>query len=387
MTKHFPGGGPQKDGEDPHFAYGREQVYPGGQLRATTCKPFEAAFDAGTSQIMPYYGMPIGTEYEEVGFGFNKSRHHRPAARALGFDGIVCTDWGLLSDAEHRRASPSRPAPGASSTSPPRERMVKVLEAGVDQFGGEAIPELLVELVRSGEITEARLDVSARRLLREKFVLGLFDAPFVDVERGRTHRRHRRVPRRGRGRPARIDHAADQHGPTPPARPSCRWPRGIKVYVEGIDRGGRRGLRHRRRHPGRGRRRDRPPAGAVRAARHACSRTSSTPAPLDFPDESRSSTLVALCRHGPDRDRRVPRPPGHPHAARRRRPRPSSPTSAPARAPCSTCSSARRSRRAGCRSTCRRSMDAVEGEPSDVPFDTDDPLFRFGHGLGYGTGS
>ena len=36
MTKHFPGGGPQKDGEDPHFAYGREQVYPGGQLRATT---------------------------------------------------------------------------------------------------------------------------------------------------------------------------------------------------------------------------------------------------------------------------------------------------------------------------------------------------------------
>ena len=26
MTKHFPGGGPQQDGEDPHFAYGREQV-------------------------------------------------------------------------------------------------------------------------------------------------------------------------------------------------------------------------------------------------------------------------------------------------------------------------------------------------------------------------
>ncbi|MEV6493011.1 glycoside hydrolase family 3 N-terminal domain-containing protein, partial [Actinoplanes sp. NPDC051633] len=35
MTKHFPGGGPQKDGEDPHFAYGREQVYPGGQVLLT----------------------------------------------------------------------------------------------------------------------------------------------------------------------------------------------------------------------------------------------------------------------------------------------------------------------------------------------------------------
>ena len=32
MVKHFPGGGPQKDGEDPHFSYGREQVYPGDNL-------------------------------------------------------------------------------------------------------------------------------------------------------------------------------------------------------------------------------------------------------------------------------------------------------------------------------------------------------------------
>ena len=32
MAKHFPGGGPQSDGEDPHFPYGREQVYPGGQF-------------------------------------------------------------------------------------------------------------------------------------------------------------------------------------------------------------------------------------------------------------------------------------------------------------------------------------------------------------------
>ncbi|MFM9726464.1 glycoside hydrolase family 3 protein, partial [Streptomyces scabiei] len=31
-TKHFPGGGPQKDGEDAHFPYGREQVYPGGMF-------------------------------------------------------------------------------------------------------------------------------------------------------------------------------------------------------------------------------------------------------------------------------------------------------------------------------------------------------------------
>ena len=57
MAKHFPGGGPQKDGQDPHFAWGREQVYPGGYFDYHL-RPFRAALAAGTSQIMPYYGMP-----------------------------------------------------------------------------------------------------------------------------------------------------------------------------------------------------------------------------------------------------------------------------------------------------------------------------------------
>ncbi|WP_290473134.1 glycoside hydrolase family 3 N-terminal domain-containing protein, partial [Leifsonia sp. 71-9] len=181
MTKHFPGGGPQMDGEDAHFAYGREQVYPGGQFELHL-KPFEAAFEAGTSQIMPYYGMPVGTEYEEVGFGFNKSVITGLLRERYGFDGIVCTDWGLISDSEIMgQPFPAR-AWGVEHLSP-RERMKKVIEAGADQFGGEAIPDLLIDLVRSGEISEERIDVSARRLLREKFVLGLFDAPLVDVEK------------------------------------------------------------------------------------------------------------------------------------------------------------------------------------------------------------
>ncbi|MGH1525234.1 glycoside hydrolase family 3 protein [Leifsonia sp. L25] len=181
MTKHFPGGGPQKDGEDPHFPYGREQVYPGGEFE-THLKPFEAAFEAGTSQIMPYYGMPVGTEYEEVGFGFNKSVVTGLLRERYGFDGIVCTDWGLLSDAEIAgQPFPAR-AWGVEHLST-RERMAKVLDAGADQFGGEAIPELLIDLVRSGELPEERLDTSARRLLREKFRLRLFDAPTVDPAR------------------------------------------------------------------------------------------------------------------------------------------------------------------------------------------------------------
>jgi beta-glucosidase len=180
MTKHFPGGGPQLDGEDPHFAHGREQVYPGGEFE-THLRPFEAAFEAGTSQVMPYYGMPVGTEHEEVGFGFNRSVITGLLRERYAFDGIVCTDWGLISDSEIMgQPFPAR-AWGVEHLTP-RERMAKVIEAGVDQFGGEAIPELLVDLVRSGEVAEDRLDVSARRLLREKFVLGLFDRPYIDVE-------------------------------------------------------------------------------------------------------------------------------------------------------------------------------------------------------------
>ena len=171
MVKHFPGGGPQLDGEDPHFDYGREQVYPGGAF-ALHLAPFRAVLAAGASQVMPYYGVPIGTEYEEVGFSFNRQIVTGLLREQLGFDGIVCTDWGVLSQTcwgvEHLTYE---------------ERMIKALDAGVDQFGGEAQPAVLVGLVNAGRVSEKRLDLSVRRLLREKFVLGLFDhRRFVDAE-------------------------------------------------------------------------------------------------------------------------------------------------------------------------------------------------------------
>jgi beta-glucosidase len=180
MTKHFPGGGPQKDGEDPHFAYGREQVYPGDNFEYHL-KPFEAVFAAGGRQIMPYYGMPVGTEHEEVGFGFNKSVLTGLLRDRFSFDGIVCTDWGLITDSEIMGTPFPARAWGVEHLTP-EDRMLKILDAGADQFGGESGVDMLIALVRSGAVSEDRLDVSARRLLREKFVLGLFENPFVDVE-------------------------------------------------------------------------------------------------------------------------------------------------------------------------------------------------------------
>jgi beta-glucosidase len=180
MTKHFPGGGPQLDGEDPHFAYGREQVYPGGNFDYHL-KPFRAAIAAGGSQIMPYYGMPIGTQYEEVAFAFNKGVITDLLRGELGFDGIVCTDWGLVTDSTIMGQPMPARAWGVEHLDE-LSRVEMILNAGCDQLGGEARPELVVQLVEEGRIGEDRIDVSVRRLLREKFILGLFDDPYVDPE-------------------------------------------------------------------------------------------------------------------------------------------------------------------------------------------------------------
>ncbi|MBM4458115.1 MAG: glycoside hydrolase family 3 protein [Chloroflexi bacterium] len=181
MTKHFPGGGPQKDGEDPHFPEGKEQIYPGGMFDYHLI-PFEAAFAASTAQIMPYYGQPQGLPgIEEVGFAFSRDVITGLLREKYGFDGVVCTDWGLITSAHLPGGEVFEARAWGVEHLSQAERMVKALNAGVDQFGGEDCPEVIVGLVRSGQVTEARIDESVRRLLADKFRLGLFDNPYLDV--------------------------------------------------------------------------------------------------------------------------------------------------------------------------------------------------------------
>ena len=176
MAKHFPGGGPQKDGEDAHFPYGAEQVYPGNQFDYHLI-PFEkGVFPAKAAQIMPYYGVPVGQTEEQVAFGFNKEIITGLLRGKYGFDGVVCTDWGLISDSSFKPAA----AHGVEELSEV-ERAAKVLDAGCDMFGGEATPEWIVELVNTGKLSPERLDTSVRRILKDKFRLGLFDDPYLDI--------------------------------------------------------------------------------------------------------------------------------------------------------------------------------------------------------------
>jgi beta-glucosidase len=136
MVKHFPGAGPQKDGEDAHFPYGREQVYPGGRWD-DHLKPFEAAFREHVAQVMPYYGMPVGTPYEEVGFGFNRDVIQGLLREHYGFDGVVRTDWGLVTDADNVMGAPLAARAWGVEHLSRLERVERILLAGADQLGGE----------------------------------------------------------------------------------------------------------------------------------------------------------------------------------------------------------------------------------------------------------
>lgn len=177
-VKHFPGGGPQQDGEDPHFPYGREQVYPGGRFEDHLA-PFRDAIAAGAGIVMPYYGMPVGLELdgepvEEVGFAFNRQIITGLLREKLGFEGVVLSDFGLITDqVVFGKPFPAR-AWGVEQLSR-EERALKLLHAGVDQFGGEFDTTLVATLIEDGRLDLARLDESACRIVSLQLRLGLLD--------------------------------------------------------------------------------------------------------------------------------------------------------------------------------------------------------------------
>ncbi|WP_162628873.1 glycoside hydrolase family 3 protein [Marinobacter bohaiensis] len=178
MAKHFSGGGPQEDGIDAHLEQGKRQVYPGDNFEYHKV-PFEALIENNVASIMPYYGIPVDQTSENVGMGFNRDIITGQLRREMGYDGIVCTDWGIISDSESLGGFIGMPwgVEGLSQA----ERVAKALNAGVDQFGGLDDPQPILDAVDQELVTEERLDRSLRKLLAQKMTLGLFENPYVDA--------------------------------------------------------------------------------------------------------------------------------------------------------------------------------------------------------------
>ncbi|WP_326950563.1 glycoside hydrolase family 3 protein [Amycolatopsis sp. NBC_01307] len=227
MVKHWPGAGPQAGGLDAHFASGPDQVYPAGRYELHRDR-FRPALRAGAAAVMPYYGRPVGVPgLREVGFAFDPEVVAGQLRRDEGFDGLVCTDFGLLTDSVLADGTvwPAR-AWGVEHLDR-TERALLLLDAGVDQFGGEWCPEVITGLVETGRVSEARLDESAGRVLALMVHLGLFENPYVSEENA--------VETVGRADFAAAGTAAQRRSMVLLDEGILPLAEGVRLYVEGVD--------------------------------------------------------------------------------------------------------------------------------------------------------
>lgn len=195
MVKHFPGGGMCEAGRDAHYAYGKYAVYPGNNF-GEHLKPFTQgafALDGKTgkaSAVMPYYTISYGIDEkynENVGNSFNRYLIQDLLRDELGYDGVVCTDWGITHDIGEAEETFAGKCWGVEQLTE-AERHLKALEAGVDQFGGNNAVGPVMEAYRMScekygeEAADARFRKSAYRLLLNIFRTGLFENPYLDLE-------------------------------------------------------------------------------------------------------------------------------------------------------------------------------------------------------------
>lgn len=160
--KHFVGYGAAEGGRDYNSTYLTER-----QLRNTYLPPFEEAVKAGAMTLMTSFNDNDGVP--STGNTFVVKDILRGE---WGFDGLVVTDWNSMGEMIVHGFGTDR-----------RDVAEKAVNAGVDMdmmtFG---FVSHLEDLVKSGTVKVSTIDNAVRNILRIKFLLGLFESPYVDVE-------------------------------------------------------------------------------------------------------------------------------------------------------------------------------------------------------------
>jgi len=197
VVKHWVGYGAQKNGLDSHSNYGQFADFSNGSLDLHV-QPFLGAFAAHVAGVMPTYSILEGSAakvngrpLEQVGAGYNRQLLTDLLRKRYGFDGVILTDWAITNDCSEvcRNGFPPGESPTFAGVGmpwgvenmPKIDRFAKAVNAGVDQFGGTEEAEFLVQGVRSGKITESRVNESVYRIALQKFRQGLFENPYVDT--------------------------------------------------------------------------------------------------------------------------------------------------------------------------------------------------------------
>ncbi len=195
MVKHWPGGASGEGGRDAHFAYGKYAVFPGDNMQEHLIPFTEGAFKlngktGSATAVMPYYTISYGVDSvynENVGNSYSKFFIKDMLRGEYGFDGVVCTDWGVTKD--NNAVNSFGTTPWGAETLSVAERHYKIIMAGVDQFGGNNEMGPVLEAYKMGveefgeEAMRARMEESAKRLLMNVFRVGLFENPYLDVQK------------------------------------------------------------------------------------------------------------------------------------------------------------------------------------------------------------
>jgi beta-glucosidase len=133
-------------------------------LRQVYLEPYRAGVEAGAATMMSSFNSINGIPATANPFTLT-----RILRQEWGFDGFVVSDWAAIPELLDHSI-------GADGTTVAR----KALEAGVDMdMVGNLYGTVLASQVRAGTIPESVVDEAARRVLRVKFALGLFEHPFA----------------------------------------------------------------------------------------------------------------------------------------------------------------------------------------------------------------
>ena len=128
--------------------------------------PYKSAVNAGVFSIMAAHNEVNGVPSHS-----NKKLMSNIIRNEWGFDGFYVSDWLDIERLEtlHKVARNFK------------EAIYLAVDAGIDMhMHGPDFPELVVELVSEGKLSEERVNYACSKILEAKFKLGLFENRFVD---------------------------------------------------------------------------------------------------------------------------------------------------------------------------------------------------------------
>lgn len=192
MLKHYVGAGAVEGGRNDHNDAGKYDVFPGENFNAHLIPFLDGGLhlESTTGQmaaVMPNYGIAY-TEDESLGpiWGGAYNARNLGILRNAGWDGMVTTDWQIL-----RPTDFGDRAHGVKDMTE-GQRFKKLIDATVDQVGGDWAPEIGLEGYKlyaeaNGEDAAlARLQQSAAHIFTVMNHVQLFDNPYSDTEYAKT---------------------------------------------------------------------------------------------------------------------------------------------------------------------------------------------------------